>query len=64
MTLNLKVEKWSRKTLRLQYEGLAGTRLCVTGYEVRALFRRSEEGMIAADIVKFRELVESCAKKE
>lgn len=62
LTLNLSVEQWSKKTLRLSYEGLVGATLCVTGHEVRALFRRAHAGMVAADISEFRNMVESLGK--
>jgi 4-hydroxybenzoyl-CoA thioesterase len=58
LALRLAVEKWSPKTLRLHYEGVLGSTLCVTGHEVRALFRRGETGMIAANMSDFQKMVE------
>ncbi len=58
LTLHLTIDQWNRKTLRLRYEGLVDSTLCVTGHEVRALFKCGKSGLIAADLSAFRAMVE------
>jgi 4-hydroxybenzoyl-CoA thioesterase len=58
LTLTLSVEEWGRKTLRLSYEGRVGGHVTVVGNELRALFKRTDNGMVAAEVEALRRMVE------
>ncbi len=57
VSLTLSVEKWGRKTLHLSYEGRVGDNVTVAGAEVRGLFKRSGDGIAAAELDGLREMV-------
>lgn len=58
LSLTLSIEKWSRKSLQLAYEGRVGSMVAVTGTEVRGLFKRGDNGMVAAELDALREIMD------
>lgn len=58
LSLTLSIEKWNRKCLQLAYEGRVGDLVAVTGTEVRGLFKRCDNGMVAAELDALREIVD------
>lgn len=59
LDLEVRIEAWSAKTLRLGYSGRVGARLCVEGFEVRGLFLAGEEGVRAGPIAPLRCLLKA-----
>jgi 4-hydroxybenzoyl-CoA thioesterase len=59
LDIHLIVTGWDRKALRLSYEGQANGRTAVIGTEVRGLFKITEKGMIAADMVELKDYLEA-----
>ncbi len=58
LELEVRIEAWSEKTLRLRYLGQVDSRPCVEGFEVRGLFVADEAGVRAGPIAPLRELLE------
>ncbi len=58
LSLTLSIEDWGRKTLHLSYEGRVGEHVTVAGSEVRGLFRRSGDGIVAGEMEPLRKLVD------
>ena len=59
LEINLSVEAWDRKALRLTYEGRIAGRTTVMGHEVRGLFKASPTGIMAGDMRDLRAYLES-----
>ncbi|MGS4919383.1 4-hydroxybenzoyl-CoA thioesterase [Mameliella alba] len=51
------VSEWARRTLTLSYTGRVGDNLAFEGTEVRCLFTRGENGIVAGDTTDFREML-------
>ena len=58
LTIDLAVEEWREKAVRLAYEVRSGEQLIATGCETRGLFARGETGMIAAKIAPLRNIID------
>ncbi|APZ50538.1 acyl-CoA thioesterase [Salipiger abyssi] len=58
LELHVSVEKWSARSVTLAYEGRVGERLAFEGREVRCLFIRGKDGIVAGDMNAFRERLE------
>jgi 4-hydroxybenzoyl-CoA thioesterase len=59
LDVQLSIEMWDRKALRLSYEGHVNGKSAVVGTEARGLFKTSPTGMIAADMQELRAYLES-----
>jgi 4-hydroxybenzoyl-CoA thioesterase len=59
LDIQLSIEAWERKGLRLTYEGQIAGRTAVVGQEMRGLFKTTPTGMIAADMQELRVYLES-----
>ncbi|MDF3416324.1 acyl-CoA thioesterase [Sulfitobacter sp. M57] len=58
LDLRTQVVEWSQRTVTLGYEGRVQGKLAFTGREVRCLFKRSQNSIVAADLAQLRELLE------
>ena len=58
MSLVLSIEKWSGKTLTLEYEGKVGDRVVVSGSEIRGLFIQKDGRMRAGEMAPLRALLD------
>ncbi|WP_146346531.1 acyl-CoA thioesterase [Phaeobacter marinintestinus] len=58
LTLELRIEDWTSRTLRLAYKGRVGERTVLTGFEVRAVFVQKNGRMRAGDTAPLRERLE------
>ncbi len=52
--LTLSIAAWSRKSLRVSYEGRIDGQIAVSGFEVRGLFKQGDAGIVAAEIEALR----------
>jgi 4-hydroxybenzoyl-CoA thioesterase len=50
LDIQLSIEAWDRKALRLSYEGQVNGKTAVLGSEARGLFKTAPTGIIAADM--------------
>lgn len=57
-TLNMTIENWSEKTVRLAYVGIMEERTILEGFEVRGLFQKVDGRLRAAPIAPLRVLLE------
>ena len=62
LTVDLTVEEWREKAVRLGYEVRSGESLMATGRETRGLFARGETGRIAAKLDSLREVLDNHEK--
>ena len=61
LTLSLKIDSWSDKTLRLIYEGNCNGNTVIIGHELRGLFMRDHQTskITAASIYPLKALIEA-----
>jgi 4-hydroxybenzoyl-CoA thioesterase len=59
LEIQLSIEGWDRKALRLSYEGQIAGRTAVMGQEVRGLFKPAPTGIMAADMHELRNYLNS-----
>lgn len=53
------IAEWSKRSVTLKYTGLVAGRPVFEGKEVRCLFKRSDDGIVAGDISAFRDILEN-----
>ena len=58
LTLALHVADWSQRALTLTYKGHLNDTLAFEGREVRCLFKRTQTGIVAADLAALRAILE------
>jgi 4-hydroxybenzoyl-CoA thioesterase len=57
VVLRLSVENWAKRSVRLAYEGRVADRLAVEAKEVRGVFKKTQDGLVAADLSEFRDIL-------
>lgn len=58
LELHVSVTKWSSRSVSIGYEGRVGDRLAFEGREVRCLFIRGKDGIVAGEMSAFRAMLE------
>jgi len=58
LTLTVTIAEWTSRTVKATYQGHVGSRLALTGFELRGLFMAEEGRLRAAPIEPFRQLLE------
>ncbi|MEM8822605.1 MAG: acyl-CoA thioesterase [Pseudomonadota bacterium] len=59
LTIDVGITSWSSRSLTVTYDGRVGDTVTFTGKEVRCLFEKTKDGIVAADAEKLRILLES-----
>lgn len=59
LNMHIGIEEWSDRTFTLHYEGRLEDRLAFAGREIRCLFKRTQQGIVAANLAQLREILES-----
>lgn len=59
LSLRITITEWSHRSFTLHYEGIVEDKRAFRGREVRCLFTRLENGIVAADVAPLRALLES-----
>ncbi|WP_099864255.1 acyl-CoA thioesterase [Pararhizobium haloflavum] len=61
LRLSVQVEAWRTRSFRVAYRGMVGQRLALEGFEVRGLFMREDDRLVAAPVAPLRAMVEGGA---
>ena len=58
LDIQLSITKWTQKTFRIEYKGYVDETLCLTAFEVRGLFKITDDKFKAKEITSLKDIID------